>query len=69
MTPSEAKKIIRAELDKYKIADVGLSARTVSFQDLARGQAVFVKLKNWKPNPLFNELKAIAHKNGFCVES
>jgi hypothetical protein len=46
-----------------------LTARTVDFTDLARCSVIFVQVRGWEPNPLWNELKTLAKTNGFCVES
>jgi hypothetical protein len=68
MTPNEAKKIIRNKLTELNMINP-LTARTVSFSDLARCERIFVHIYNWKPNPLFSELETIAKANGFYVEA
>jgi hypothetical protein len=42
---------------------------SIDFTDLARDRQVFVMVHGWKPSPLWNELKNLAHSNGFCVEA
>lgn len=43
MTANEAKKIVAGLLDKHGVRYERLRAKTVSFEDLARSSAVFVK--------------------------
>mgnify|MGYP001558854388 CR=1 FL=1 len=44
-----------------------VSARTVSFSDLARCSRIFVEVGNWKPNPIAKDLKEYAQIQGFHV--
>ena len=67
MTASKAKKIIREKLNQLGL-QYRLTAKTVSFSDLARGDCIFVKIHGWKPNPLWDELDKTAKQNGFCIE-
>ena len=67
MTPHKAKKIIKDVLDANNLPYTKLTARTVSFQDLARDSALFVTVKGWKPSPKFDLLKQAARQNGFIV--
>jgi hypothetical protein len=69
MSPSQAKKIIQAELEKHNLPYEKLTARTISFSDLARASCVFVKIHGWQPNPAWEELRAVAVANGFRIES
>lgn len=67
MTTNEAKRIIRDELNRRKLPFTKLTARNVSFSDLARGERIFVKVHGWKPNPQWNDLKELARNNGFNI--
>ena len=71
MTPHAAKKIIKQELERLKVPHTKLSAKTVSFADLARADCVFVKIHGWKPEsaPHWDALDALAKKNGFRVQT
>jgi hypothetical protein len=69
MTPTAAKKIMAAAMSERGLSFDKLTARTVGFSDLARGQAIFVKVHGWKPNPAWDELRAIAAENGFRIEA
>jgi hypothetical protein len=69
MTPAQAKRIIKAELQLRELPFTKLTARTIDFSDLARGSSIFVCIHGWEPNPVFNELKTLAHVHGFCVET
>ena len=68
LTPRSAKKLIKGELDKRLLPYTKLSARTISFEDLARGNCVFVKIHGWKPSHAWDELSAVAVANGFRIE-
>lgn len=68
ITPRNAKKIIAAELNKCGLTN-RLTARTVSFSDLARCKVVFVEVHNWKPDRVWFTLKEIAIENGFRIIS
>lgn len=67
MTLSEAKKITAARL-----ADRGLShrltARTVSFDDLARTRVVVVTVHGWRAGPAWSYITDGARGGGFIVE-
>ena len=69
ITKQKAKKIIAKALDGRGLKYTKLTAKMVSFQDLARGESIFVKIWGWQPNPAWDELKALARYNGFCIES
>ena len=69
ITVNEAKKIIKGKLDADKLPYTKLTARTVGFQDLARGDCVFVKVHGWQPSPAWSDLEALARSNGFRVET
>jgi hypothetical protein len=67
-TTDSAKKIIKEVLEKEGLTYTRLTARTVSFSDLGRGDIVFVTIHGWQPNPKWNIIKKIAFDNKFCVE-
>jgi len=69
MTRSEAKGIIKTELEKRNLPFTRLTARTVDFSDLERSAGIFVRVHGWQPNSQWNELKSVAKANGFCLES
>lgn len=66
-TPANAKKLTAEKLSELGISYDSLSAKTVGFQDLARGSSVFVTVHGWKPNPAADTLKAFAKSNGFRI--
>lgn len=52
MGPSEAKRMVRDSLNRHHISYIKLTARTVSFEDLARSSAIFVKVHGTRyPEP------------------
>lgn len=69
MDAVQAKKIIEAKLNALGLSYAKLTARKVGFQDLARGDCVFVKVHGWKPDPLWDVLVKLAKANGFRVEA
>lgn len=61
-----AKEILMAVTGKN---DYLLSARTVSFSDLARGSAIFVTIRGWDNGPMFvDDLKRLAKESGFIFQ-
>ena len=68
MTPRQAKKILKAELDRLGL-DYKLSARTTSFADLSRTSTVFVRVHGWRPGPTWSQLQAVAESHDFFIES
>ena len=68
MSATQAKRIIENELISRKLAYTKLTARTIGFSDLARGNKLFVKIHGWQPNPQWDELKTVARKYAFCIE-
>jgi hypothetical protein len=68
MTPNAAKKIIRAELEARKLPYTKLTARSIGFVDLARGNCIFVSIHGWQPNPAWDELQNVARSKGFRIE-
>lgn len=67
-SPAACKRVIAQAL-----ADAGydnrLSARTISFEDLAYGEMVFVAVHDWAPDPFFATLEQIGRKLGFRVQA
>jgi len=68
MTSNEAKKIIAKKLNDLNLPAYKLTANTVDFSDLAKGSKLFVKIHNWKPSPLWNDLQKTAAENGFLIQ-
>ena len=66
-TANEAKKIIAAKLNELGLPAYKLSAKTVDFTDLARAQKLFVKIHNWQPSQLWDDLQKTAKENGFLI--
>lgn len=69
MTTNEAKKLIKSELVRRGIPFMKLTAKTIDFTDLARKSCIFVTIHGWQPNPQLKELKDIAARNGFRVNT
>lgn len=69
ITAPAAKRLIKAELDRLSLPYAKLTARTVSFEDLARASRLFVKVHGWQPNPAWDKLREIARCNGFYIEA
>jgi len=69
MIAQEAKKIVKEHLIAHNLPYTKLTAKTISFSDLARGSSVFVKIHGWQPNPCWDELDRLAKQNGFRVET
>lgn len=65
---TDAKNIIRKSLAELDLPAYKLTARTISFVDLARASCVFVQIHGWQSNPRWDELRSIAIKNGFRIE-
>ena len=66
---TEAKATIQQALRNLGLPPLKLTARTVSFQDLARADCIVVKLHGWAPNPAFNTLQQVARAHGLIVEA
>lgn len=69
MTPNDAKRIVKQWLEANGKPAYRLTARTISFSDLTRSSSIFVTVHGWHPDPSWNDLKSLAHQNGFCVEA
>lgn len=67
-TPAFAKKIVQQKLSALKLPAYKLTARTIGFSDLARGQRVFVKIHGWKPDARARELEKVAMAHGFSID-
>ena len=72
MTSREASKLIKQTCIEQKIPFAKVSAQTVSFSDLARGDRVFVTVFGWIQNDdsasRYALLHNIARINGFSVD-
>jgi hypothetical protein len=68
MTNSGAKKVIAEKLNSLGLPAYKLTAKTISFMDLARGSKLFVKIHGWQPSPLWDELQKVAKDNGFLIQ-
>lgn len=69
MNTRQAKKLVRQWLEERGLPYDKLTAKDVSFSDLARASEVFVRIHGWEPNPAWTELKNLARENGFYVEA
>ena len=69
VTPNEAKRIIKSELDRRNLPYTKLTARTIGFSDLARASCIFVRIHGWHPAPAWDDIRAVAVTNGFRIES
>ncbi len=69
MTTNEAKKLLREYLTEFEIPFTKLTAKTVGFSDLARGDCVFVQVHGFSKWAEWVNVKCFAGHNGFCVES
>ncbi len=67
MNTNQAKKIVAGVLQEHGFSNK-LTARTISFTDLARGNKIFIKIHDWKPNSVWDEIKKKAGEYGFCIE-
>lgn len=67
MTTNKAKKIITSKLQELGLPNYKLSAKTVDFTDLARASKIFIKIHDWNPSPLWEELQKVAKENGFLI--
>ena len=65
----KAKRIVKARLIELGLPSYKLTAKTVSFSDLARCSYVFVNVHGWTPDVRWSDLETIAADNGFCVQA
>ena len=68
MNKEQAKKLIANKLTELGLPAYKLSAKTINFMDLARGECIFVKMHAWQPNSLWEQLDSVARANGFRIE-
>lgn len=68
MNTKQAKIIIENFLLENNLSYIKLTAKTISFSDLARCDTIFVKIHGWNPDPKWSDLQKIAKQNGFCIE-
>jgi len=66
---AECKRLLAHYLDEHNLSYDKLTARTISFQDLARASAVFVKIHGLQPGPAWIDLAKFAKQNNFIVEA
>lgn len=71
LTPWFCKRAMVDELTRQGFAPDAfkLTARTISFADLARGDRIFVTIHGWQPDARWDALSAHAHALGFSVEA
>lgn len=67
MTPHQAKQCVRTWLMQNGFPDYRLTARNVSFVDLARGGKLFVYVHGWKADPRWDDLRKYSVELGFSV--
>lgn len=68
ITVHKAKSLVKTWL-KANGLDNHVTGKTVSFQDLARQDMIFVKVHSWKPDIRWVDLNILAHGYNFCVEA
>jgi hypothetical protein len=68
MTPREASKAVKEELTRRGLPFTRVSARTVSFVDLARDSVVVVTVSGWKPNPVAAEILQFGRNHKICID-
>ena len=68
MKINEAKRIVKRWLLENNFNN-RVSGKTIDFADLTRRECIFIKIHDWVGNPIWKELKELAHNNGFCVEA
>lgn len=68
MTTARAKTLTADFLATHGVSFTKLTAKTVSFADLARGGAVFVTVHGWTPNSAADAVTAFARAQGFRVQ-
>jgi hypothetical protein len=66
---SQAKKLLKAELQRLNVPFTKLTARTIGFSDLARCSCVFVTIHGWRPSPVFQAITTFAVEHGFRVDT
>jgi len=70
-TINEAKKIVKGVLEKHGFGDKAVTAKMVSFQDLARDECIEVTIYGWKPSgkalDIKNEIRDHNTKTGSSI--
>jgi len=69
MKPATAKKLVENFLHERKIEVQKVTAKTVSFEDLARDSKTFVSVHNAPNGMYWEDLQRLAIENGFKVNS
>lgn len=67
ITTHQAKRVVREALERYGLGYTKLTARTVSFTDLARGEALVVTIHGWGPSPDHELVRQAARAQGVQV--
>jgi hypothetical protein len=67
ITPREASKMLKKRIEELGLHNP-VSAKTISFQDLAGTSEIFVTVHGWKPSPVARELKEFASNHGFFLD-
>ena len=62
---NESKNLVRTWLNNSGLKGQKISAKTINFNG---DSCIFVKIHDWKPNPLAKELKEKAKHYDFCIE-
>ena len=71
LTTNEAKCIPRAALAELGLPQCPVTARTVSFIDLARDSCIVVRVHHWPadvPGQAYRRLEETARQHGFLLE-
>jgi len=63
----ETKRVTKLYLEELALPYDKITARTVSFCDLARGSCIFVTIHGWTPNSYGEEIRFFAKRNGFRI--
>ena len=69
MSPRKASNLIRDFLTKNGLPFVRVSAQTVGFHDLARGDKVFVTVHGWQPSPKWEAVQVYAKTLGVIAQA
>ena len=68
MKPKEAKTIVEKFLQDNNVEYLKTTAKTVSFEDLARGECIFVTVYNAAPGMYWLDVQKLAMQNDFRVK-
>ena len=69
ITARKARKLLIDFMTEEGLPFTKLTARTISFQDLARARRIFVKVYGWIPSPDWAKVREFAVAHGFSVET